>query len=322
MKKVTKPVDLKAAEIEFGIELETRIPVNSQIQVGGYHHGLPVMSGKTPEGETIYAPCVNGAYWRADNDSSIGTEPGYIACEFVSPVLKGEDGIAKLREFVKFANRIGAKVAQSCGLHITIGVRSVIGTANPDKVAEFLNKLTHVANYNCWAIYAQTGTDRHVNHYSMPLPSDTPRHIKAMIRSDDNLTKRVYATHCGRGMVNMQKAFDGARSAVEFRAFASTLNESKIMHHLATCFGVMRRAATVEIFGRFDRKNTKKHSNIKTAVDALRKMWRTFGWVDSVPGRDVALGLFGSLHAEFGDYRKAALEMAEKFETRFPNANL
>ncbi len=51
-------------------------------------------------------------------------------------------------------------------------------------------------------------------------------------------------------------------------------------------------------------------------------MWRLLGWVDSVPGRDCALGLFGPLHDEFGAYRKVALEMADKFEERFPAANL
>jgi hypothetical protein len=46
------------------------------------------------------------------------------------------------------------------------------------------------------------------------------------------------------------------------------------------------------------------------------------GWCDATECQPVALGLFGSLHAEFGQYRRVALEMAEQFEQRFPSANL
>jgi hypothetical protein len=98
------------------------------------------------------------------------------------------------------------------------------------------------------------------------------------------------------------------------------LNEFKVLHHLATALGLMRRAHTTQVFGAF-RKSARKHK-ARTAMEALRRMWRVLGWVDSVPGRECALGLFGSLYEEFGKYRKAALEMAEKFEQRFPNANL
>ena len=42
-----KPIDTQAALIQWGIELETRIPDNSGIGVGGYHNGLPVRTGLT-----------------------------------------------------------------------------------------------------------------------------------------------------------------------------------------------------------------------------------------------------------------------------------
>ena len=54
----------------------------------------------------------------------------------------------------------------------------------------------------------------------------------------------------------------------------------------------------------------------------LWRMWRILGWCDATECQHLALGLFGMLHAEFGAYRKAALEMAEQFEARFPAANL
>lgn len=320
--KLTKPADTTAQSIRFGIELETMIPAVAGISVGGYHSGNPVRQGVTPTGNIIQAPRFSGACWRADRDASIRCEPGYVACEFVSPVLHGADGLACLRDMMAFINAIGGKVNDSCGCHITVGIASVIGTSDDEAVSEFCRKLAHIAQHNAWAIYAQTGTGRHRNHYAQQLAPEVERLMKQMVRVGDASRKSELAARCGRGMVNFNKAFNGERGAIEFRAFAGTLNEGKVLHHLATVLGLIRRAATVQTFGRFDRKSTKKHAHVTNAVAALRRMWRVLGWVDSVPGRDCALGLFGALHTEFGSYRKVALEMAEKFEHRYPAANL
>ncbi len=39
-----------------------------------------------------------------------------------------------MREFLRFANAVGATVNESCGLHVTVGVRSIIETADPAAV--------------------------------------------------------------------------------------------------------------------------------------------------------------------------------------------
>lgn len=321
--RIIKPEDTHAQRIQFGVEIETIIPGSAGIPVGSYHAGTPVRDGVDVRfGTRIPAPVFSGAYWRAERDSSIVCPAGYDACEFVSPRLFGDEGLARLREFVQFANRIGAKVNGSCGLHITVGIESVIGTTEPAAVTQFIRKLAHITQHNAWAIYAQTGTNRHTNTYSAAWPSEVEQLVKDMVRSGW-IEARKLAQRCGRKrIVNFTKAFNGPDAAVEFRAFAGTLDGAAILHHLATVFGIVRRAATVQTFGRFDRKSTKKHANIHSAVEAVRRMWRVLGWVDSVPDRDCALGLFGPLHREFGTYRKAALQMAERFERQFPAANL
>jgi hypothetical protein len=318
--KVTKPEDTTARAIQFGVELETQIPATCGIRVGSYHNGNPVRRAAALTGEAVTAPKFRNATWRAERDGSIRYERGFIPCEFVSPVLSGEEGVARLREMTAFINAIGGKVNDSCGCHITVSIHSVIGTSAPAAVAQFCRKLAHIAQMNAWAIYAQTGSGRHVNSYSRQLSLEVERLMKDIVNSGNAARRSTLASECGRGMVNFTKAFSAG--VIEFRAFAGTLNEKKILHHLATALGLMRRAATVQTFGRFDRKTTKKHSKIANAVQAVRRLWRVLGWVDSVPGRDCALGLFGALHAEFGSYRKVALEMAEKFEQRYPAANL
>ncbi len=217
-----------------------------------------------------------------------------MPCEFVSPILYGDDGLTALRQFILWANQIGAKVNATCGCHVTVGIKSVIGTGDPTATAEFVRKLAHVANQHTWAIYAQTGTGRHESNYCHQLPLETEAIVKRMTRiagTADPVQLGALALQCGRGIVNFRKAFKGGeRGAVEFRAFAGTLNEAKVLHHLATAFGIIRRAHTVKTLGRFDRKATKKHSKVANAVEALRRLWRVLGWVDSTPGRDCALG--------------------------------
>lgn len=328
MKTAAKPQDIAAAHIEFGVEIETMIPADSGIPVGGYHRGNPVVTGLDKVTRSLLtAPVLpNSAVisvptWRADRDASIQCDPGYVPCEFVSPILRGEAGLTNLRQMLEFIRGIGGQVNRSCGLHITVGIRSITGTSEQRVVADFLRKLCHISQQNAWAIYAQTGTDRHLNSYAHRLAPEVETYLRSMVSGAASpLTVASYAEMCGRGMINLRKAFLGDRGAVEFRAFAGTLNEPKLLHHVATTLGLARRAMVTRTFGRFQKSPKKNRS--KTAPEAVRRLWRILGWCDATECQQIALGLFGALHSEFGSYRKAALEMAEKFEQRFPAANL
>lgn len=328
MKSASRPHDTAASAIRFGVEIETMIPVTAGVAVGGYHNGRAVTTGlDAVTGETVNAPVLDAAIavdrptWRADRDGSIRVEPGFEPCEFVSPILHGEEGLANLRAMLAFIRRIGGKVNPSCGLHVTVGIQSVIGTSDVVKVAEFVRTLCHFAHQNAWAIYAQTGTGRHLNTYSHQLPAEAEELLRLMRMPHVTPVEAAqYAERCGRGMVNLRKAFLPGRGAVEFRAFAGTLNEAKILHHLATALGLMRRAAVARTVGRFTKSAKKNRS--RSAPEAVRRLWRILGWCDATECQSVALGLFGPLHDEFGRYRLTALRMAEEFEAKFPGANL
>ena len=89
-----KPQDTEAEAITFGIELETTIPTTSGIHVGFYHRGDPIINGnRAGTGEALAAPRFKRAAWRAERDGSIRVNPGRKACEFVSPVLSGTEGV-------------------------------------------------------------------------------------------------------------------------------------------------------------------------------------------------------------------------------------
>ena len=294
------------------------IPAGCGVVVGPYHCGQEVRVGANAgSGLPVEAPEFDGRRWRAERDGSIAAEPGFTACEFVSPVLQGDEGVARLLEFVEWARAIGAKVNGTCGCHITVGVRSIIGTDDPQAVAEYARKLAHIARWHAMSLYGQTGTGRHLNHYSHTLGDDVGRLMRRVQRAGAVDAKAHHARRCGRGMVNFQKLF--SHGVIEFRVFAGTLNRHKLMHHLATVLGLCRRAVDVRCLGRFS-KNNAQAKRTSTAREALRFLWDFLGWNGSK--RPVALGLFGPLHAEFRAYRITAERMCLRFDQRYPDPNL
>lgn len=318
-----KPADIQAAAIQWGIELETRLPDTANVAVGSYHCGNSVRIGlDASNGLPLNAPSFNGACWRAERDGSITCDYGQTACEFVSPILHGETGVEHLIAFVEWANAIGASVNASCGCHITVGIESVIGSSDLNAVSAFIRKLAHICRWHAISLYGQTGTGRHLSHYAHPLYDHTAQNMRKIVTCEEERVKAEAAEQCGRGMVNFRKAFrrDAAgcfAGVVEFRVFAGTLNIHKILHHLGSVLGLCRRAHQVECLGRFG-KNKVQQKRTACACEGLRFLWDYLGWTGSA--RPAALGLFGPLHREFKAFRQAAEKMCQQFDARYPQA--
>ena len=246
-----------------------------------------------------------------------------MPCEFVSPILHGAEGVENLCRFMEWMNAIGATVDNSCGVHITVGIESVIGSREAGKVSEFVRKLAHIAQWHAMSLYGQTGTGRHLSRYSHTLAADVERHMRLIVKTSSVADKEAAAAACGRGMVSFQKAFRmrGAEyvGAVEFRVFAGTTSLQKVLHHLATVLGLCRRASQVQCLGAF-RKNKLQAKRTRTAESALHFLHDYLGWNGSA--RPVALGMFGRLHSEFPTCRGEALRLCGKFDERYPDARL
>ncbi len=76
---------MHANQIAFGIEFETTLPASDTTPIGPYHGGWQVPW--LPEG------------WKAERDSSIRpTTLGRKGCEFVSPKLRGYEGLKQVED--------------------------------------------------------------------------------------------------------------------------------------------------------------------------------------------------------------------------------
>lgn len=212
--------------ITFGIELETIVPTTARIAIGHYHNGFNATSAVI-NGEVKTFPSFQGATWKTERDGSIITERGYQACEFVSPILKGEAGIRHLIEFVEFLRSTGAKVNASTGMHIHVGVNSVSDGA---ELTDYIERLTRLVGFNTKALYAQTGTPARENgRWCAKLGPQTKASIRRMKR-----VKNVGETVSGNRYQILNLTNLTRTGTVEFRCFAGTLNTSKIIAHLAS----------------------------------------------------------------------------------------
>lgn len=281
--------------LTFGVEIETTIPGSAQIFPGSYHHGRPVVSGRSGD-ELLAAPSFNGAAWKAEADGSIVVEKaGHIRAEFVSPILKGEAGVRHLIEFVEFLRAIGASVNRSCGLHIHVGAS---GAAGGEELTAYIERLTRLVAFNSKALYAQTGTiAREAGHYCRPLGDTTKKAIAKAKKS-----KRLADAQAGTGryqILNLTNLL--SRGTVEFRCFAGTLNTSKVLLHVFSVLAlaiIARKAKTPAQWDNRPLTGTKAITNFLK----VRPMTR-------IVGAQVFEERFPAMLAK-------ALEMAGKYDTQ------
>ena len=104
----------------IGVEIEfTGITRADAAKVIGNFFNRPALH--TGGGYDKYAVKANdGRNWTVMSDSSIRTANPYARCELVTPILRWDD-IETLQQIVRKLRHAGAKVNDSCGMHIHIG---------------------------------------------------------------------------------------------------------------------------------------------------------------------------------------------------------
>ena len=284
---------MNANEIAFGIEFETTLPANDTTPIGAYHHGVQVPW--LPEG------------WKAERDSSIQTlAPGRKGCEFVSPKLRGYEGLQQVEVAIDAINARGGRVNFSTGLHITL-------TWNGDAAA--LARLISLVGNHERAIYASTGTRRREqNRYSKKI-KNYGNHDAAKQRCEADRYHLLNLTHLARG-----------RNRIEFRAFAGTLNKTKVAGYLMMCLGLVELALNTTRCADWDyakREGTKSCWDRPGAGEGETELNRLFyrlgwtkGWYKGAL-RDKAFGrLAGETAApDMKAIKTKLLELARKYDT-------
>jgi hypothetical protein len=145
-------------------------------------------------------------------------------CEFVSPKLRGIEGLKQVEEAIDAINARGARVNASCGLHVTI-------EWNGDAAA--LARLISLVGNHERAIFASTGTRRRERTTYTKQIKQYGDKDKAKNRCEADRYHLLNLTHLARG-----------KNRIEFRAFAGTLNKTKVLGYLMMCLGLVELALT------------------------------------------------------------------------------
>ena len=283
---------MNANEIAFGVEFETTLPNRDTTPIGAYHHGVQVPW--LPEG------------WKAERDSSIRTlAPGRKGCEFVSPKLRGCDGLQQVEAAIDAINARQARVNGSCGLHITI-------EWNGDAAA--LARLISLVGNHERAIFASTGTRRREQAtYSKQIKQYGDKD-RAKKRCESDRYHLLNLTHLARG-----------RNRIEFRAFAGTLNKTKVMGYLMMCLGLVELALNTKRCSDWDytkREGTKSCWDRPGAGEGeteLNRLFYRLGWTKGWYKGALRNKVFGQLASEtttpdWKAIKTKLIELARKYD--------
>ena len=275
---------MNASDLTFGIEIETTMPSEAPISLGHYHNGIQVEW--LPEG------------WNAQSDGSIQASGGRRPVEFVSPVLKGAEGVAQVVSAVEKIKAMGGEVNSSTGLHVHVGWNG------DDKTLARLVSL--VANCET-AIYATTGTK---NREQGTWCQGVRRH--------GAVNRAQTAASCSRyHVLNLTNLSNGnGKRTVEFRAFAGTLNVVKVIGYIRLCLALVElahKAARTPEWTPKPVKATNSCARKGTGQTAVARMFYQLGWVK---GR--VKHTFGDVTSErapsLKEIRRELMRLAKKYD--------
>jgi|DEB0MinimDraft_6_1074348.scaffolds.fasta_scaffold03201_6 hypothetical protein len=240
----------RSDDFTFGIEIETHMPMGS-VDVGS--HGCGRQVEWLPTG------------WLADRDPSIAAPSGRLKCEFVSPVLRGVEGLRQALDAVREIKERGGKINPSCGLHIHVGFDK------RDTAA--LGRLINLVAAHEGGLFAITGSKSReqgtgsASIYSTHWCKSIKQYGSVRgfaIRSRDRY-------HC------LNVATD--KPTVEFRVFGSTLNVTKIAAYVRVCVGLCQKALDSKRNACFTSKSKGPLTRIGRQGQAeMNRMFQSLRW--------------------------------------------
>lgn len=276
----TRIAQVDPDNVTFGVEIECFIPDYHRLEIGRRHHGLP-----------LPPPFPYG--WLAEKDGSLKPDNDWLnPVEIVSPKLCGRRGLDAVAEMYAVLGRLGARVNATCGLHVHIGMRSVLGDRADEfgLVVRWVRRLLHLVSVHEPALYAISGDPARPN--SEFCRSIKPKwHGKLTPRDDFDAVRRHNAEtqttsaselrdvsrYCTLNLCNLFEP----KCTVEFRAFAATLDPLQAIGCITTALGLCHRAASCGTSPNYDAAPPdwrQAESYVRQMQSALWFGVRRYGW--------------------------------------------
>ena len=172
--------------------------------------------------------------WSVVSDSSIRAENQYARCELVTPILRWSD-IETLQQIVRELRRAGAKVNESCGLHVHIGAQGL--TAQNLRVLVNTVASREEIFYHALKVHEErTGYCRPTNErFLRELNQKKPATIDELkpIWYGDTRNHDYHYDFTRYTILNLHALF--TKGTIEFRIFNSTLHAGEVKTAIQFC---------------------------------------------------------------------------------------
>ncbi len=157
-------------------------------------------------------------WWKVITDGSLGDYT--LGAEFVSPVLRGQDGLAQVEKVCRALQALGAKVNKRCGFHVHVGAR--------DRDVMFFRRLLVGYSVNEAVLDSMMPASRrgNANQYCKPIRADG----LAGYDDRDHLLRRQ-----SDRFVKLNVASYYRHGTVEFRQHAGTVEADKATYWVKFC---------------------------------------------------------------------------------------
>jgi len=181
-----------------------------------------------------------GREWSVCSDGSV-----WNGGEFVTPKCSYED-IPKVQECVRALRKAGAKVNDSCGLHVHVD--------GSNHTAKSLKNLLFTFKAKQELIYKAVGAeDRLYNRFCRPISDELIGNVKKLRKvTDQNLADTWYDTYApyqSRSAHYNDSRYHGLnlhsmwyRGTVEFRLFHATLHAGEVRAYINLCLAMSAAA--------------------------------------------------------------------------------
>jgi hypothetical protein len=209
--------------LTFGAEFEVILPRGLDRHAGANavaaHSGIAVSSAIGARGT-----------WKVVSDASVNGNGNGL--EFVSPVLKGDDGLDQVRKICNALTAIGATVNLSCGYHVHVGAR------DQERNADFFKNLLKLYSRYEEAIDQIMPPSRrgNANRYC----ASVIRHNAAVV--DAAVTPQQVIAALGSRYHKLNLSAFYKHGTVEFRQHAGTVDGDKAANWIVVCLKLVAAA--------------------------------------------------------------------------------
>ncbi len=237
------PLSADLGQFTFGVEIECILP-------SGLGHTNAAARVTTETGiecrSELYGHTVSNA-WKVITDGSLGVSYDRGA-EFVSPPLRGEEGLRQVEKVCLAIRALGAKITKRCGFHVHVGIgyapveafkRMIQLYANNEPLLDTIQPESRQMNNNNWCRSLLTEEYRYATRCYETILSQ----IEAATTREDVI--RILSGDHARGSKRYKKlnlASWWAYRTVEFRHHAGTVEADKASYWVKFCLRMVALA--------------------------------------------------------------------------------